>query len=530
MPIYTLEQAKEEKKGQIKDWLYNGLDVTGTREIADTLLPRLNKAQTRTYSFERALQMPAMAMMLRGILVDETKRARMITELKRELAKDLRGIGKMENIKTVWDLKEKETGWCPVELGKHHKWPKGVPDETRTCTRCGTARMKKKEFNANSSDHVDHLMYDLLKVPVMTNKKGQRSADGDILERIGNKYEQHRPITDAILAVRDKKKQLGSLAARLSKRGRYPSSFNVGAAWTGRFSSSKNPYGEGGNAQNIAPRHRGILTADPGYDLFYADLKQAESNVVAHISGDENYIEAHRSGDVHTYVSRLVWPELPWNGDLKKDKAIAKRLPEWDNVEGHDFRFQAKRIQHGSNFGLSPIGISYIARIPQKQAVKAQDNYFSEFSRIRQWQRGIAQDIKEHKVLTNVLGRTITLMGRPWEGHTVKQGLAFIPQSSVADILDLAMIRVFIELDLQGELKLELQGQIHDALLGQSPSGKMDVLLRMRELMQIPIPVLGADGVTRTMQIEAELAIGKNWGKKSDENPHGMWEPKELNE
>lgn len=531
MPIYTLEQAKAEPKGQRKDYLYNILDVTGTREIADVLLPRLNAAQQQTYAFERALQAPAMAMMQRGILIDGMQRQRMITELKRELEKDVRALAKNDAINAVWDLTTKNTGSCKLPQrkdGKHkwEKWDKGADEYGRHCVACGADRLIIDPFNANSSSHVDHLIYDLLRVPVHTNKKGQRSAEGDILERIANKFEQHRPIIDAILAIRDKRKQLGSLSARLSSSGRYPSSFNIGAAWTGRQSSSKNPYGEGGNAQNVAPRHRRIFIADPGKLLAYADLKQAESNVVAHISGDEVYIEAHRSGDVHTYVARLVWPELPWTGDLKKDKAIAKQLPDWDQVEGHDFRFQAKRIQHGSNFGLTPPGIAMIARIPMKQAFKAQENYFNEFPFIRSWQVHVAERIKNHLPLTNVLGREIQLFGRPWEPHTIKQGLAFIPQSSVADILDLGMWRVWKHQDPTGGERedLELLAQVHDAILAQFDKDHLEVLHETKRLLQIPIPVNG-----RIMQIEAEIAIGYNWGKQSEDNPKGMYEPKEFN-
>lgn len=531
MPIYTLEQAKAEPPGQIKDWLYNALDNTGTREIADVLLPRLNAKQARTYAFERALQGPAMAMMQRGINIDGLQRQRMIRELKQELAKDVSAIAKFEQIQSRWDYTTKNTGSCPLPArkdGKHkwEKWEKGADEHGRHCVACGSDRLIPDPFNANSADHVDHLVYDLLGIPVHTNKKGKRSTEGDILERIGNKYPKIRDITDAILAVRDKKKQLGSLSARLDKGGRYPSSFNIGAAWTGRQSSSKNPYGEGGNAQNVAPRHRKIFIADPGKLLGYIDLKQAESNVVAHISGDQVYIDAHKSGDVHTYVARLVWPELPWNGDLKKDKSIAKRLPEWDNVEGHDFRFQAKRIQHGSNFGLTPPGIAMIARIPMKQAFKAQENYFNEFQFIRTWQNFTAKRIREHLPLVNVLGREITLFGRPWEPHTIKQGLAFIPQSSVADILDLGMWRVWSEQDPTGGNadEVELLAQGHDALLLQFDKERKEVLHKTRRLLQIPIPVNG-----RIMQIEAEVAIGYNWAKQSPDNPHGMYEPPEFN-
>lgn len=535
MPIYTLEQAKAEPKGQIKDWLYNALDVTGTREVVDVLLPRLNDNQARFYAFERALMAPAAAMMTRGINIDGVRKQSMITELKRELAKDITVLSKHPKIRELWDLVEKNTGSCPVPQrkdGKHkwEKWPKGSDEHGRHCVACGADRLIPKPFNANSSDHVDHLVYDLLGIPVHTNKKGIRSLEGDILERIANKYEEHRELIDAILAVRDKNKQLGTLQFR-SIDGRYRSTFNIGAAWTGRQSSSKNPFGEGGNAQNIAPRHRRAFIADPRKLLVYADLKQAESNVVAHIAGDQTYINAHASGDVHTYVARLVWPELPWNGDLKKDKAIAKRLPEWDNVEGHDYRFQAKRIQHGSNFGLSPPGIAMIARIPRKNAFKAQENYFTEFPGVHSWQSDTKRRIANHEPLYNVLGREITLLGRPWDPHTQKQGLAFIPQSSVADILDLGMWRVWRYQDPTGGASddLELLAQIHDALLGQFREDQMDVLHQTRQLMQIPILVKGLDNVERIMQIEAEIAVGYNWGKKSEENPRGMYEPPEFN-
>lgn len=518
----------------MKSWGYNALDVIGTRRVADVIIPRLNPRQQRTYAFERALQAPAQAMMQRGILIDGLKRRRMIAELEKELKKDVATLAANTDITSIWDRTEKNTGSCPVPQrkdGKHkwEKWEKGKDEQGRHCVACSMDRLVSKPFNANSSDDVDHLVYDLLRIPVHTNKKGLRSADGDILNRISHKFPKHRSIIDSIQAVRDKKKQLGTLCARLSRDGRYPSSFNIGAAWTGRQSSSKNPYGEGGNAQNLASRHRGIFIADPGYQLAYIDLKQAESNVVAHLAGDEVYIEAHASGDVHTFVARLVWPELPWNGDIRKDKKIAKQLPAWDPVEGHDFRFQAKRIQHGSNFGLTPPGIAMIAHIPMKQAYKAQENYFGTFSGIHRWQLDIGATIKEHLPLINALGREITLFGRPWDEHTIKQGLAFIPQSSVADILDLGMWRVWRYQDPTGGERndVELLAQVHDAVLLQFRDSQ--VLHETRRLMQIPIPVT-ARGETRIMQIEAEVAIGYNWGKQSPENPRGMFEPPEFNE
>lgn len=520
--IITLEEARSLPPGQLKDWAYNALDNTGTREIADVLLPRLNSKTGRTYAFERALQAPAMSMMLRGVNVDQPRRKAMVKSLERELAAALKSIGQMEQIKEVWDGIEMETGICPAEFGKHHKWPRGVPDSPdRRCERCGVPRVKPLAFEPGSPSQVKHLFYDLLKIPEHRGKDGEVSTNEDVLERIGNKYAHVKPITDAILEVRNKVKQLGSLTARLTASGRYPSSFNVGAAWTGRFSSSANPFRLGGNLQNVAERHRAVFTSDPGYDIGYADYMQGESNIVAHLSGDDRYIEAHALGDVHTYVTRYIWPELPWTGDLKLDKKIAKQSPPWDLAPGHDYRFQCKRIQHGSNYGLSPMGISMIAHIPLKEAKRAWENYMSEFEFIPAWQKWVGNEINEHRPLANPLGRTVTLFGRPWDGHTWKQGLAFLPQSTLADMDDIALWRVWYELEREG---VQLLAQVHDALLFQYPRGRLDLARKVGELMSFPVPVTDIRGHTRIMRIGSEVAVGRNWGHASESNPLGIKE------
>ncbi len=327
------------------------------------------------------------------------------------------------------------------------------------------------------------------------------------------------PLCRAILAVRDKQKQLGSLAAKLTPDGRYPSSFNVGAAWTGRFSSSKNPFGLGGNLQNVAPKHRRVFIADPGMEIGYADYMQGESNIVAHLSGDPKYIEAHRLGDVHTYVTRYVWPELPWTGDLAKDKKIAKQNPPWDLAEGHDYRFQCKRIQHGSNYGLTPFGISMIAQIPLSEAKRAYNSYMTEFDYIPAWQAWVRSQVLEHKPLSNALGRPWLPFGRPWDKHTWRQALSFLPQSLLADIDDIALYRVWLDLE---EQEVQLLAQVHDALLHQFPKGHYDLEREVLKRMQIPVPITDYRGNTRIMTIGVETATGANWGHISPDNKLGI--------
>lgn len=522
--IITLEEARQLPPGQLKDWAYNALDNTGTREVADVLLPRLSQLNEHTYAFERGLQAPALSMMFRGVRVDEVKRNQMVVELKREMSKDMRAISKLPEVTEKWDGHVKDTGFCPMNFGKKHKWPRGVEDTdpNKKCEKCGTPRMTVQPFNPGSPSQTAHLFYDLNGVKPMMNKSHKVSTDEDVLQRIGIKHPKLLPITERILAVRDKAKQLGSLAAKLTPDGRYPSSFNVGAAWTGRFSSSKNPFQLGGNLQNVAERHRRVFIADYNMLMGYADYMQGESNIVAHMSGDEKYIEAHRLGDVHTYVTRYIWPELPWTGDLAKDKKIAKVNPPWDLAPGHDYRFQCKRIQHGSNYGMTPPGISMVAHIPILEARRAYERYMTEFDGIPAWQGWVANEIKEHRPLCNPMGRCVHLFGRPWDPHTVKQGLAFLPSSTLADIEDVAMWQVWWELEQEG---LWLLAQVHDALLHEFPHDRLDLEKRLLELMAIPVPITDIRGNTRVMTIGVETAIGRNWGHKSEDNPYGIDEP-----
>lgn len=510
-------------QGQARHFAYNAVDTLGTREIADVLLPRMSPAYDRFYAFERAVQGPAMAMGSRGILVDTIERDKAVKSLRLEMSATVREINKLPEL-ARWDGMEKETGHCDHSSRKDgkHTWAKGEADTpARLCTSCGKSRFKLLPFNPNSPDQTKHLFYDLFKIKKQFNKEGLVSADEDALEKIGRKYPKLKLLADKIIVVRGLKKQIGFLSTRLSPAGRFMSTFNVGTAWTDRWSASKNAFGEGSNAQNIAERHRRMFIADPGKVIVYADLKQAESNIVAHLAGDEEYIEAHRSGDVHTYVTRLVWPDMPWTGDLKFDKKIAKTLPEWDQAPGHDFRFQSKRIQHGSNYGLSPFGIALIAHIPVEQAQRAQQNYFRAFPHIRAWQRWVGEKVKDQETLISPLGRPIKLFGRPWDERTYKQGLSVLPQGTVAHIINLAAWTIWDRYDPK---EIQLLAQVHDALLWQQDTGTENLLRDALSAMQIPIPVIDIYGKTRYAEIEAEGAMGFNWGHAGEDNPNGIKE------
>lgn len=535
----NLEQAQA-LTGELKFAAYACLDTTGTREIFDVLRARVNPDQARIYEWNKRQLAPSLAMTLRGLRVDGPAREASAKALAAELKTLNAKIAFLPAVLELWDGWELETGPCDVvaftESGKRklHKWPrspeKGVklPTEGMTCLVCMKPRRKYKPFEPGSDDQVKHLLYTLHKMPHRYNKEGNLTTNEEALSSLvemesPRKWKGTRALCQALLEHRDLVKQLGFLNAKLSPAGRFHASFNVAAAWTGRWSSSKDPFGVGSNLQNVGEQHRHIFLADPGTTMFYADLKTAESLLVAYLSGEMGYIEAHK-GDVHTYVCRLLWPDVAWTGDIHRDKKIASStLPAWDNVPGHDLRFQSKRVQHGSNYGLTPYGMARIAHIPVAVAVAAQAHYFAAFPMIREWQKFIAGEVKESRPLYNHLRRVVWLMGRPWDDHTRKQGLSFSPQGGVGDILNIGLYRMW---DWHDPHLIQVLAQVHDAVLGQVPSDLVvDVVPTIRACMTVKNPVTDFRGVTRECIIPVEVAVGQNWGKwHPEKNPLGLKE------
>jgi hypothetical protein len=509
-----------QQTGPRQHWAYNGFDCCGTREVYDVLRPRLDPLQAVTYKFQLACQAPAMAMMLRGLGVDEGERVVTLNRTETEFATAHAALDAF--IGETWTGTVKETGSCPKSTRKDgkHVWPRGVPDDDpiRACVCCGAPRFKRAPFNAMSDDQCPVLLYGILGLHPERNKQGKVSTDREVLDRIERNSAKARPFVTAIKAIRALHKVIEKL--RKCAGGRLWFSMNVGAADTGRWSSSDNPYKRGDNAQNITEKLRKVFVADPGRWMFYADLEQAESNCLAHLAGDKAYIAAHRNGNVHVAVCRLCWPmAAAWTGDDRRDKVLAETtFPVWDKL--NPLYRNAKVNAHGSNYVMTPMGVAREAHIPLAAAKEFQRRYFSEFPAIRAYHHYIARVGIEVGELTTPLGRRRQFFGRRWakgggiDGHTHRQMVAFGPQSMVADILDTALWHVWNEMD---PVELEVLVQVHDAILGQWVSGvgskSERAIERLVELMQMPVTVTDFMGVQRLMKIPVEVKVGRNWGK-----------------
>lgn len=530
---------------------YNGLDSCELHPVANQLLPRIEADEdaARTYAFERAIQSPAMCMMQRGIRIDEIERQQALKDWEAEEATKIAEL--QELVKDVWDRKIPRTGKC--EDGKPHRWTNSVvvarkltlpytdgghtipdcylTDEHAFCTKCSASRLIADSFNPYSHPQVRRLFYVLLGCQEQRNKTGEVSTDDECLTKLKKKYPDHATCAEGVLACRSVRKQIGLLNSRPDPDGRWRASFNVGATEVDRWSSSKSPFGTGTNFQNIADRSRGIFVADPGMMLFYADLSQAESRIVAYDAEDEAYIAAHHGNDTHTMVAMMCWPELswpgwstgqpcecPWHKDKKSheytNRCLAESPTHFD--PHHDYRLYAKKVQHGGNIGMSHVGVARELGVSQSIAKAAIEALDTAYPRRKQRQKEIINEVRSTGRVRTFLGRSRQFFGRLYDPATHREALAQTQQSTIGWMLNMALYRVWSELDtcihidraphVSDPNRCWLLAQVHDAILGQVRQDDFDTLRRIKELMTIPIPIRG-----RVCTIPVDIQYGNCW-------------------
>lgn len=514
-----------------KYWLYAANDVLGTRQAFDVLHPQLSGDSLVLYNSAMSFQQPCLAMGLRGIQIDERERKAAELRCAADEAAAIEFLNEHELLKEVWDVTgARASALCGDHpAGGRHNWtPRGVAANSQLCKHCGGARLVVQSFNPHSSPQCAHLLYDLLSLKRRYSKRynpdGTRpvTTDDEALEALAHKYPDHADLLDRILAARGLRKQLGVLRARRDADGRWRSSSNVCAAETGRMSSSKSPYRTGGNAQNIADKNRGIFVADAGLELWYADLEQAESKIVAYSSDCPQDIEDHESGNTHVGLARTLFPQLPWHleGTPGEDgkpitaKQIASAPLPWK--PDHDYYRIAKIVRHGTNIGMSAAGLQRQIHSDRRTAQALHAAYFDRYPENLRRQLELRRQVREEGRVVGPLGNIRTVLGRLWEDDTQRQLLAQVQQSTVAWMISLAMWRIWYEMD--GRLNIGsaprtsdpnrvwLLAPVHDAILGLRRPGDDDAMRRVKEIMECPVWI--GDHLVR---IGAEVAVGKSW-------------------
>ena len=432
------------------EWVYNGLDCCVTAEILDVLLPQLDKVTAATYDFSRSLQGPVFDMRICGIKVNRRRRSEVLQEYA-ALVDDYEA--KLERI---------------------------VREGTGLAT-----------FNWRSPRDLHRLFYDVYRIPAITTKEGKRTANAAALEKL-EAYRLARPVCRFMEILRELDKKMDVLLMELDDDGRIRTSYNIAGTSTGRFSSSFNEFGAGGNLQNIEESLRSIFVADQGMKLASFDAEQGESRIVGAIEWNlfhnGNYLDACETADVHLAVAQMCGL-------------------------GPDKRQMCKVLGHGTNYGGKPNTMSRHTHIAEPIIVDFQHRYFKIFPAHQMWHDYVKEHIRSYGWLVSLMHRKRYFFGRRDDHKTIGEAIAYDPQSSLADIVNKGMLKIWKVKDCQ------LLLQVHDALVVQYPEEKEDEIIpKLFEQLYHQVPLKHG----RTLTIPYSCKVGWNWGKHSESNPDGL--------
>lgn len=469
--INTAVDDLDKLKAWDKDQVYNGLDICCTHELHGRISQQLDNTTDTTYAFSRALQGPVIEMGIRGVLVDQQARAATIDLMFAKIEKIER---QLEEI--VYD---------------------GIGMES---------------FNWRSHADLQRLFYHYLEIPPI-RKSGRPTTDANAREKLAA-YPIATQLVKHINAITELGDKISTLKTEIDDDGRIRTSYNIAGTSTGRFSSSLSEFGTGGNLQNVEESLRSILIADKGFKFAKCDAKSGESFCVGAIEWnlfrDGAYLDACESGDPHTAVARLCWPNLGWTGNNNKDKDIA----EQPYFRHYSYRFMCKKIGHGSNYLGTPATIAEQTRIGLQLIKEFQPIYFKAFPAHQRWHEHVRDQVRETGTLTTLTGRKRHFFGRLIEASTIREAVAFDPQGSLADIVNTAMLNIW----RKGYCQVMMQE--HDAITFMYPEKDEDKIIPMLMAdLIVPIPLAGG----RVLRIPYDCQVGFNKSKYHPiKNPDGL--------
>ncbi len=355
------------------------------------------------------------------------------------------------------------------------------------------------KFNINSGSQLGEILFDKLQIhkhlsiekPKRTGKTKQYATDVKILEMY-----RGLPIVDAMLQYRQltklKSTYIDGLPPLLNPRTqRIHSTFSQTVAATGRL-SSRDP-----NFQNIPIRSemgreiRKTFTPQlADWKLLSADYSQIELRVMAHLSEDENLIEAFMSDqDIHTSTAARVFGVDPAKVDS-------------------DLRRKAKEVNFGVIYGISPFGLAQRIGMPQTEAKAFIQNYFETYPKVKTCIEKIISDAHAHGYVTTLYGRRRYLPEINSKNYPVRQfaerAATNTPvQGTAAEIIKFAMIRLYDELR-KNNFKAKMILQVHDELVFECP---VDEITALKELVRTSME----NAVSLRVPLKVDMGVGDNW-------------------
>lgn len=451
---YYKDDLKSWVGGELSDedsWLYNARDAVVQMTCMKALEEEMDELGVRhTYEFMLSLLEPITYMMLRGLRVDEVKRIEHAEEM----------LPKLDAL--IKDLQERYgvNPSSPTQVIEYIK-RKGLRVPTH---RGKPSTMKKKLLQLAAKDkEFGEIIY----------AREQRTTTSNFL------FTNSDPI-DCRLRC----------------------SINITGTETGRLSSNESIFGTGRNLQNIPKMLRDIYVPDKGKVFWAADLAGAEARVVAYLAEDPVLIQLIKAGDnIHNYTARLMFGVT--DEEIAEDKARCKK----EGRPNDSYYSRAKKGRHALHYLIGPRTFAEDMRIPFSEAVALLRKLRSNSTHILGWQESTKAQLRKTRMLTTLAPfRRKRYFFEQYGDALWREGVAYVPQSTVPDIIDRGITRIYNELCPKFE-GVEVLLQIHDEVMGQCYEHELEeVITALPELLRVPLTCHG-----RTFEIPVEISYGKNW-------------------
>lgn len=474
------------------DWIYNALDCCVTHEVHGKQIASMTNETAHTAAFSHSLMPAIFEMSLRGMLVDLDARQQAVKEYEQN----------------------------------YHK----VREQLIRIVEDGIGF---KPFNPQSPKQLIKLFYGVMDLkPIKArNSKGYYAptVNRDALEKL-QKYWIAIPLCNHLLSMRELKKKLDFVSTDLDLDGRMRASFNIAGTNTGRLSSSSSDYGTGTNQQNIERPLRKMFIPDPQMKMCNVDLEQADARNVGAILwdlfvekfGEEfagKYLDACESGDLHTFVCKTAWTELDWDG--VNDRKIADQIA----YRTFSYRDLSKKLGHGTNYYGTPRTMAAHTKVVTSIIEQFQRNYFSLFPAIgaydkkdhttTHWHNWVRKMLIEYgSITTPHFLRSRNFYGRETDDRTLREAIAYAPQSMTADEIDTGLRQLW-----RADIGVHPLNQVHDSINFQYPENQEETIIpKALDLLKVEWDLKKG----RHFTVPLEAKVGWNWADASADNEAGL--------
>jgi DNA polymerase-1 len=350
-----------------------------------------------------------------------------------------------------------------------------------------------EEFNINSTQQLGKILFEKIKLPVIKKTKTGYSTDVEVLEQLAAEHELPRAVLEYRSLAKLKSTYVDALPKLIdSFTGRVHTSYNQTVTATGRLSSS-DP-----NLQNIpirtedGRRIREAFVPEAGCWLISADYSQIELRILAHLAKDATLIKAFQEGeDIHTRTASEIF------GISQQEVTPLMRR-------------EAKVINFGVIYGMSPYGLAKELGVEPKVAADYIEEYFRRYQGVKSYIDGILKEAKEKGYVTTLYKRRRYLPEINSSNRTARQfaertAINTPIQGTAADLIKIAMIRIYRRIQESG-FKAKMIMQVHDELVLEVPDDECEKMQRMvKEEMEGVIEMV--------VPLRVSVEKGRNWGQ-----------------